>query len=419
MATSMKANILRKTARVASLVAAVAVMSACSTLSDWFEDDELLEIKQLKPISAQFTPSVVWQKDIGKGVENYFSTLRPVYEYGKVYVAERHGNIMALDPASGNVTWQKDFAIFEQDGMFASVSRLWRSGESAKVSGLSVAYEKVFIGTENGQVIALNAETGEPLWTASIAGEILAAPAIDEGIVVVNTGSGLLVGLDANSGEQKWSHENDVPPLTLRGISAPVASNGGAIVGTPTGKLQVNILENGLTAWEAAITKPSGATELERIVDIDAKPLLFGGVVYAISYDGTLAAIELRSGRVIWKREYGAYRSVSLNGNSLFVVDVDSYVYALDRRNGTELWSQGQLRKRSLTSPEPVGDYIVVGDRWGYVHWIQQADGEIVARISLGGNDEDESVYVAPIVVENDVIAITKEGELSRIAFAK
>ncbi|NMH58995.1 outer membrane protein assembly factor BamB [Alteromonas sp. MYP5] len=392
------------------------LLSGCSTISDWFADDEELEIRKLAPIDAAFTPTLVWEQQIGDGVEGYFSRLRPAYDNNKVYVAERRGEVAALDPQSGKVIWEKNFAKFKDEGMMDSISRLWSSGESAKIAGLAAAENLLFIGTEDGVILALNQQDGEVVWQATVAGEILAAPAIGEGVLLVNTGAGVLFGLNAETGEQLWRSESDVPPLTLRGISTPTSGNGGAIVGTPTGKLQVHILDSGVVAWETAITTPAGATELERIVDIDSAPLLYGGIVYSIAYNGTLAAVELRSGRVIWKREYASYRNLTLSDNQIFVVDNNSHIYALDRRNGVELWSQSGLKRRSLTEAEPVGDHIVVGDKWGFLHWLDQESGKIVARFSLGDDDEDESVYVSPLKVEDNIIAITREGKVAAIA---
>jgi len=402
--------------RVMGMALAASVMlSGCSTVSDWFADEEELEIRRLKPIQSQFTPQVKWDKDIGDGVDHYFSRLRPVYAYESLYVADRHGSVVALNPETGDQLWARDFAIFNGEGIWDSISRLWRSGQSARIGGISVADRMVFLGTENGDVIALDAETGETRWETTIPGEVLAAPSADEGILVVNTGAGVMFGLDTRTGEQKWRHEGDTPPLTLRGISGPVAANGGAIVGTATGKIQVNLLETGVLAWETVIATPSGATELERIVDIDTTPVLFGGTIYTISYNGTLAAVELRSGRVIWKREYASYRNITLDGNNLFVVDNNSNIYALDRRNGVELWSQSGLKKRSVTAASAVKDFVVVGDNWGFLHWLDKETGNLVARLDVGGDDEDDAIYAAPIVVDDVVITVTRNGEVAAV----
>lgn len=405
----------RLTRALGLAVALSFTLSGCQTVSDWFADDEEIEIRRLQPIEAQFSPKENWSVDIGDGVDGYFSRLRPVYANDMLFAADRHGTLVALNPESGKTIWEKDFAIFRDEGFFSSVSRLWQSGESAKIGGISVADNKLFVGTEDGLIMALDARTGEPLWDASVAGEILAPPAYDEGVMVVNTGAGVLFGFNAETGEQLWSAETDVPPLTLRGISGPVASNGGVLTGTPTGKLQANILDSGIMAWDTPITTPSGATELERIVDIDMTPVIYGGTIYAVSYNGSLASVELRSGRVVWKREYGSYQNLAMEGNQLFVVDTKSHIYALDRRNGVELWSQSGLKKRSLTAAEPVGDYIVVGDKWGYLHWLSQESGKIVARFDLGGDDEDEGIFVAPVTVGDNIVVMTRDGTLASL----
>lgn len=399
------------------LAASCLNLTACSTISDWFADDEELEIKKLEPIQSQFTATEVWEQSMGNGVRHYFSRLKPAVGYAMVFAANRQGKVAAFEQVSGKKVWEKDFAIYSDEGFFSGVTRLWSSGVSAKLAGgMSVAYETLYFGSENGDVYALNAKTGETKWHKSVRGEILAAPAIDAGVLVVSTTSGLLVALDAETGEQLWTYESEVPPLSLRGVSAAVAAAGGAIVGTATGKLVVNILESGQTAWEQPITAPSGATELDRIVDIDSRPLVSGSQVYVISNDGTLASVELRSGRIIWKREYKSYRRLTQAGANLFLVDNDSNVYGLDIRNGVELWSQTGLKRRQLTAAEPIGDYLVVGDKFGFLHWLNQSDGQIVSRLEVGGDDEDEAIYSSPVVDGNMLYTQTRDGKLVAIS---
>ncbi|OFI32822.1 outer membrane protein assembly factor BamB [Alteromonas lipolytica] len=398
------------------LTAAIIGLSGCATMSDWFADEEEIKIRRIAPIENQFEPKEVWSYSIGDGVNGFFSRLEPAFGNNKVFAAERHGEVVALTPDTGDVVWERNFAIFKEESFWDDIARIWRSGASAKISALAAGYNMVFIATEDGIIRALDQETGETLWEQSVPGEILATPAMDEGILVLNTGAGVLFGLDVKTGEQLWRSETDVPPLSLRGISAPVATNGGAIVGTPTGKLQVNILTSGIPAWETAITAPSGATELERIIDVDSSPVVYGTNVYIVSYDGTLAALELRSGRILWKREYGSYRDLAVSGNRIYVVDTRSIVYALDRRNGVEIWSQAGLKERNLTAPLVMDDKLVVGDRWGLMHWLNTEDGSLIARYDLGGDDEDEAIYATPIKVNDLVVTITRDGDIAALS---
>jgi outer membrane protein assembly factor BamB len=398
------------------LLTASVLLSGCTTVANWFYDDDELEIRRLKPIEMQFTPTQTWSAELGDGIGKFYSKLKPAVAYDKVFAANRQGIVAAFEQSTGQKVWSRNFATYDEEGLTSGIRKLWSNGVPAKIAGgVTVAYDTVFFGTENGDVFALDANSGEQKWITTIKGEVLAAPAVDSGIVLVNTGSGYIFALDAGNGEEVWSAESDVPPLSLRGVSSPAAVNGGAIFGTANGKLVVNILESGQTAWEQVISSATGVTELERIVDIDSEPLVSGGTVFVISYDGSLAAVELRSGRVIWKREYKSYRSMSMFGSTLFLVDVNSNVYALDSRNGVELWSQGALKERLLTGVTPIGSYLVGGDQYGFVHWFDQADGKIVSRIEVGGDDEDGSIYHAPVVDGNVLYSQTRDGKLVAI----
>lgn len=407
--------------RVALLVL-LSNLAGCSVIptwmdpTTWFEDDEEAEIRELKPINERFKPAIVWDDSVGDGVDYYFSRLTPVVAYNKVFAASRQGIVKAFDETSGKPLWKIDLADYRDEGMFSSVTQLWADGISARLSGgITAAYQKVFLGSENGLVFAIDVDTGKVAWQSKVKGEVLASPAVDEGVVVVNTGAGVMHALDAETGEQRWIYESEVPTLTLRGVAQPSISSGGAIVGTASGKVAVVLIENGQVLWEQTVAAATGATELERLVDIDSQTLVFGGIVYVVSYNGTLAAVELRSGRVLWKREYRSYRRMTIDGNLLYVVDASSQVYALDRRNGIERWSQPSLRERELTSATPVSDYIVVGDRYGFLHWLDKASGEIVARLNFGGDDEDNSVYVEPVVSGDIIYAVTREGDIAAI----
>ncbi len=388
-------------------------LSGCAS---WFADEEELAVRELPNIEMQFQPKIVWSESLGDGIENYFSRLSPAVGYGKVFAADREGTIVAFDPESGKRIWTQEVSTKSKEKKFTNLYGLFPATISAKVAGgITLAYETVYIGTENGEILALNEADGSIKWRTKVPSEVISAPAVDSGILVTNTVAGTLVGIDAYTGELKWQNESDVPPLSLRGVSPPSAAAGGAIVGLANGRMRVSIIDSGLTAWEQVIAKPTGATELERIVDIDTKPLVFGDTLFVVSYGGALSAVELRSGNVIWNRDYASFRNVSIDGNRLFVTDNNSNVYAIDRRNGVELWSNGDLRGRNLTASTPVGDYIVAGDKFGYLHYFTQVEGKYVARVAVGDDDEDESIFSAPVYADDVLVVQTRDGEVSVI----
>ncbi|MDP1346662.1 PQQ-binding-like beta-propeller repeat protein, partial [Klebsiella pneumoniae] len=76
-----------------------------------------------------------------------------------------------------------------------------------------------------GEVVALDSSTGEEKWRARVTSEVLAAPATNGDVVVVQTQDDRLIGLDASTGNQRWLYDNTPAVLTLRGTSGPIVTN--------------------------------------------------------------------------------------------------------------------------------------------------------------------------------------------------
>ena len=378
-------------------------ITACSSTDD--EDEETL-IAELTDIQQQFEPDVIWDRAIGDGVGDFYSRLQPTIAYDKIFSASREGEIVALDLQTGKKIWEIDVRDETSESSFFS------SRPSARLAGgPATGIEKVFIGSEHGNVYAFEADTGALSWQGKIKGEVIAAPGHEAGTLVVNSASGVLKAFNASNGEDVWQIEQDVPPLSLRGISEPVVAAGGAIVGTAEGTVTVYILENGQQGWTAEIGEAEGSTELMRVIDVDSTPVVFGDKIYAVSSRGQIAALDLRTGRVLWKRQYSSYENIIVDGNMIYLTDVKGHVYAIDRLNGLEKWSQMALTNRNVTGPVIANNKIVVGDLDGYLHWLDEETGEFVARIQV----DSSGIYTTPIVHQDTIYVQTRDGELAAI----
>ncbi|MBB1417645.1 MULTISPECIES: outer membrane protein assembly factor BamB [unclassified Pseudoalteromonas] len=382
----------------ATIALCMATLVGCSSSDD---EDELV----LPEIVNQFETKVIWQESIGDGVEHYFSRLTPAVYKDRVFVANRAGKVEALSLENGNTLWETD--VRENLTFWP-----WQSDISAKLSGgILQAYGKIFIGSEHGYLVALDRETGDVVWRKKVPGEVLAKPAAGDGLIYVNLGSGKLLALHPDTGEERWSHEQEVPALTLRGQSSPTVANGGVLVGLETGKLSVLISDSGYSAWSAEIATAKGASEFERLVDVDTQPLISGPYAYAIAYNGNLAAVDIRSGNVVWKREYSSYREIAMDTQTIYVVDSNGVVYGLDKTSGIERWSQPALRGWYLTGPAVAGNYLAMGDQEGNLHWLNKESGELVSR-----EDFDSSgFFIEPIVADDKLILYTRDGEVSAV----
>lgn len=274
---------------------------------------------------------------------------------------------------------------------------LWRVQTGLEISGgPGVDGELVFVGTRDAELVALSSETGEEQWRAPVSSEILSVPKSALGVVVVHTVDGKLFGFDVLDGRQIWLYERPIPVLTLHGSSSPAVSGGRVLVGFASGKLVALDILNGTLLWETSVTLPSGRSELERMVDIDGDPLVMGGLVFVTTYQGQLAAVGEDNGSVFWRKDLSAYSDIRADWRGLYVSDAAGQVWAFDPGNGVALWKNKDLLNRGLSAPAVLGDYVVVGDFEGYLHWLSSVDGGLVARVRVGSEP-----ILSPIVADD------------------
>src|SRR5690606_26932550 len=258
---------------------------------------------------------------------------------------------------------------------------LWHHDSDLRLSGGPGAGEGLVVaGSLKGEVVALDAETGAERWQAEVPNEVIAAPVIGQGMVFVRSNDGRLTAFDAASGERRWFWTHELPSLTVRGNDAPVLGPGFVFIGNDDGTLAAISLSDGRLLWDLPVAQPDGRTELDRMADIDGTPVLDGTVLYASSYRQATMAIDAPSGRPIWGSEHGGAGRPGLTVDKVIVSDRNGSVWGLDRSSGSAAWEQAGLARRNLSGVAVHGDYAVVGDFDGYLHWLRLDNGDFAAR---------------------------------------
>ncbi len=371
---------------LAVIVVSLVSLAGCS----WFGDKDNAEPPaELAAFSEQVKLKRIWSRDTGTGTDEQFVKLVPFVAGERVFVADRNGAVRAYTLEKGE--------------------ELWHSKTRTAISaGPGVGDGLVVVGSSNADLIALDAETGEQRWRTSVSSEVLSVPQIHRGIVVVQAVDGNLAGLDAASGERLWIQGHTVPVLTLRGTSTPLVDGGVVIAGFANGKMRALDVRSGTPLWESVVAVPSGRSELQRMVDIDANAVVRDGVLYVTSFQGQIAAVGLQNGRLLWNREMSAYAGIAVDAQQVYVSDENSEVWALDRNSGASLWKQGALRRRALTGPTVAGGYVAVGDFAGYVHLLSRLDGSIVGREKV----DSKGILASPVSLGGQLLVLGAGGKL-------
>lgn len=378
----------------------VTLLSGCSLFNS---EEDVVKMSPLPVVQNQFTPSKAWDVSVGSGIGEYYSNLHPAAQDGVVYAADRNGRVKALSESDGKEVWSVNLA--EKTGWLSSNLPALLSG------GLTVSGGHVYVGSEKAQVFALNTSDGSIAWQTAVAGEALSRPVVSDGLVLIHTSNGQLQGLDESTGAIKWTVNLDIPALTLRGESAPVAAYGAAIVGGDNGRVSAVLMQKGQMIWQQRISQATGSTEIDRLSDVDTTPVVVNGVVYALAYNGNLAALDLRSGQIMWKRDLGSVNDMIVDGGRIFIVDQNDRVLALNTDGGVTLWTQSDLLHRLLTAPVLYNGYLVVGDTEGYMHWIDPDNGRFVAQQKV----DSSGFQTNPVVADGKLLIQAKDGTLYAI----
>lgn len=360
------------------------LLSGCA----WFGDDDNSEPPaKLTSFEEQVRLKGLWRRDTGDGTNEQFVKLVPAVVGQRVYVADRNGSVRAYELENGKEIWHSKTGV--------AISAATGVGE-----GL------VLVGSSEAELVVLAADSGEERWRTTVSSEILSVPQVYDDVVVVQTVDGSIAGLNADTGESLWIYDRSAPVLTLRGTSTPLVEGGAVLAGFANGKMAALEVATGRQLWETAVAISHGRTELQRIVDLDADPVIRDGILYVVSFQGRMVAINLQDGRLLWNRDMSAYSGIAVDRQQVYVSDVDSEVWALDRRTGSSLWKQGELRRRALTGPAVIGSFVGVGDFEGYVHLLSRMDGSIVGRIRV----DSDGVLAAPVPLIGDRLLVLGAG---------
>ena len=348
-------------------------------------------------LSEDFEPTlkmtVLWKTSVGKGYNGKVVNLIPGVTENVVYAAAQEGAVEAYNRQNGDLIWSVDT-------------------ETGLSSGPIPIGDKLLIGTNNAELIALSSLDGSIQWKTILSSEVLALPRVKRNMVVARTTDGRRFGVDLNTGSIRWSHERIIPALSVRSLGSPTIADDVVLDGFGGGKLIALGLNDGKPAWESTTAVPRGRSEVERLVELNADPLIKGDLAFVTGFQAGVSAVALNDGDVQWRQSklYSSHALIA-GKRSLFLSDANSDIWELDIKNGADMWKQADLHQRRLTVPALVKNHLVVGDFEGYLHAVSADDGRLIGRLEI----DDTPIQATPVVFNGTIYAYTSGGVLAAI----
>jgi outer membrane protein assembly factor BamB len=373
---------------LAAFTLSLLLLQGCSWIKSW-GDDEPGDPAPLVEFESSLEVRKIWSTGIGDGMGKQGISMSPKFSSGVVFAADYEGMLIAVDAETGKKNWE-----LKTKQPFSG--------------GPGLDSDRIYMGTIDGRVIAYDRNDGTELWNAQVSSEVLAPPASADGIIVVRCIDGRVFGLDAVNGRRLWIYDHSVPLLTLRGNADLLVRAGIVFVGYDDGSVVSLRVEDGSVLWNQTIASPEGRTELDRLADIGQQMVIVASDLIVSSYKSRLVSLAADSGRLLWFKDISSVTGVAVDRTDLAVSESNGDFWMLDRRNGSTNWKLEQMRNRGLTRPAFYGNYVVVGDQEGYLHWLDTDIGSFVARVRPG----KKGFAAAPMTVGTTLYVLTVKGDL-------
>lgn len=324
------------------------------------------------------------------------------------------GRIFTIDAASTVTATGGDGGTLWQAGLTPANEKAGdRSG-----GGLAYSGGRLFATTGFGELVALNPATGQVLWRQKLDAPVSGAPtAVGDRVYVVGRNA---VGwaIDAATGKVDWTLPGTSATSGVIGTGAPAVGDGTVVFPFASGDLIAVTTGGGAERWTANLSGQRLGRAWSSIRDITSDPVIVGNRLYAGNQSGRVAAIDLTSGERIWSAREGAYGPVAVTGSDIFLINDEAQLVRLSSSTGEKVWAvplphytATKEKKRAEIhvhyGPVLAGGRLFVASSDGELRIFDPASGALVGNAPIPGG-----AATAPVVAGGAAYVVSRDGKL-------
>jgi outer membrane protein assembly factor BamB len=282
-------------------------------------------------------------QETGKEKWKYKSRLpiasSPAVAGGTLFFVSSAGALGAVDVATGKIKWvyateyERKFEAKNLHG-YPSAAQTIPDAWDIWTSSPAVANGKVYFGSGDGNVYALDAQSGVLQWKFPTRDVVHASPAVYNNTVYVGSWDSYLYAIDAETGQEKWSLKTGEDATIHNQVgfqSSPAVVDGVVYVGCRDAHVYAVDAATGRKKWDYPTSKSW----------VNGTPAVRDGMVYVGTSDSArFMALDAKTGRLRFNFDAKAYMfsSAALAGDLAYVGDHNGKLYAIDAKSGKLVW---------------------------------------------------------------------------------
>ncbi|MGI9414270.1 MAG: PQQ-binding-like beta-propeller repeat protein, partial [Hyphomicrobiales bacterium] len=325
----------------------------------------------------------LWSVDGGTGSSSQGRlTASPIVSNGRVFVLDTRATVRAFDAKSGNRIWAKTLFPDKEEE------------DEGYGGGVASDGRLVFTTTAFGNVMALEADSGQLLWGRKLDSPIRAAPTVSKGRVFVTTLTNEVFCLSAEDGSVLWKFEGIAEPASLLASTSPAVHDGVVVVPYTSGEVIAFNVNDGRPIWGDTLARTGTLSSLAALNDISGRPVIEGNQAIAISHSGRMIAVNAKSGERLWSKNISGTQTPWVAGPYVFVITDDRTMLAMTRDQGKVRWSTTLPEGHLWSGPVLAGGRLIAVSSKGAMVNVNVQTGEVINQSAVGG----DGIYISPVV---------------------
>lgn len=323
----------------------------------------------------------------------------PIAYQQNVYVIDADAKVTAVSMGGGR-RWQVSLRPeFEKD-------------DGVIGGGLAAEGGRIFAATGYGGVVALDPANGGEQWRAELKVPIRSAPTAADGRVFVVTADNRIHALSAADGSEIWTYRGIPEATGLVANASPAVSGDMVVVPYSSGEVIAFKASSGEPVWADSLTRTQLFSSVSGINEVAARPVISGGMVFAVSVSGRMVAVNQKTGERLWTRNISSTQMPLVAGETVFIVSMSGQLVALERSSGKVRWTTklpGKARTR-WHGPVLGGGRLWLSASNKKLIAVDPASGQIAGNQDLG-----KASFIAPIIASGRLILLLDDGTLAAI----